>query len=60
MDMQPREDNKKRSYETPTLRVVELVSEEVLGTGCKVFSGDPSGVSGNGCMVSVCSSTAGS
>jgi hypothetical protein len=35
--MQPdqKEEKKKRVYEKPRLRTIELAAEEVLGTGCK-------------------------
>ena len=55
MTIRPHEDNKRRCYETPRLRVVELVSEEVLGQGCKLHPGDTSGVQGNGCTNAACS-----
>ncbi len=30
---------KKRKYEKPKLRIIELVAEEVLAVGCKTVSG---------------------
>ena len=30
--------NKKLQYVPPTLRVIELVTDEVLGTGCKTVA----------------------
>ncbi|HXX57900.1 MAG TPA: hypothetical protein VEI96_07850 [Thermodesulfovibrionales bacterium] len=58
--MQHKEKKKKQSYEKPRLRVIELVAEEVLSTGCKTRFGDPKGVAGSGCLAGVCSSTIGS
>ena len=50
----------KEPYEKPRLRRIELAAEEVLATGCKMFPGDPGGVSGSGCTVVACSTTTGS
>jgi hypothetical protein len=50
----------KEPYEKPRLRRIELAAEEVLATGCKMFPGDPGGVSGAGCTVVACSTTTGS
>jgi hypothetical protein len=49
----------KRPYEKPQLRVINLAAEEVLSTGCKTAPAAP-GVSGSGCVISFCSSSAGS
>ena len=39
--------NKKLTYSPPTLRVIELVTDEVLGVGCKTVSDVvPTGVCG--------------
>jgi len=51
MDLQ----KKKEKYEKPVLRTIELVAEEVLGTGCnKPTSGSNVGSFGS-CMVGTCS-----
>ncbi len=31
----------KQSYQAPVLKVIELATDEVLGTGCKTMAGDP-------------------
>ena len=33
------QERKKRVYEKPRLRVIELAADEVLGIGCKLVSG---------------------
>lgn len=50
----------KLPYEKPVLRIIELIADEVLSTGCKTAFGDPSGVAGNGCMSGPCQNTIGS
>jgi hypothetical protein len=43
---------KRRPYEKPKLRVIELAAEEVLGIGCKIGGEGASGIStcaGGGC-----------
>jgi hypothetical protein len=50
----------KKVYSKPRLRMIELVSEEVLGISCKTSYGDTQGVSGGGCLISPCSSIPGS
>jgi len=39
--MQSKEDKKKkkRAYEKPRLRIIELAAEEVLAVGCKLTNG---------------------
>lgn len=32
--------NQKKPYEKPSLRIIELAAEEVLGIGCKTASGN--------------------
>ena len=42
------ESDKKQPYSPPRLRVIELVTDEVLGTGCKTVSDIvPTGVCGS-------------
>jgi hypothetical protein len=48
-DSDDRKPGVKEPYEKPRLRKIELLTEEVLGVGCKVFAGDGSGVAGGGC-----------
>jgi hypothetical protein len=61
IQMQHKRKRKNRqAYEKPRLRVIELVAEEVLSTGCKSRFGDPKGVAGSGCLTGMCSSTIGS
>jgi len=55
-----KEKENKQPYEKPKVRIIELKAEEVLAIGCKTSYGDPRGVSGNGCLTGVCSSTTGS
>jgi len=33
------QENKKKEYEKPKLRTIELAAEEVLAAGCKLVSG---------------------
>jgi len=59
--MQQKDKRKKKlAYAKPRLRIIELVAEEVLSTGCKSRFGDPKGVAGSGCTTGICSSTIGS
>jgi hypothetical protein len=50
----------KAPYEKPALRTIELVAEETLGYGCKIFPGHPMGRSGAGCNNALCALTLGS
>lgn len=52
--MKQKPDKNKLPYEKPTLRVIELDTEQVLAQGCKLEfggsnSGDPSSCVGNFC-----------
>lgn len=47
----------KQPYTTPQLRTIELVSEEVLGAGCKSVSSAGPGDQGT-CLTSGCSEMA--
>lgn len=60
--MNPDQEKKKikKVYSKPRLRMIELVSEEVLGISCKTSYGDGQGVATNGCLISPCSSIPGS
>lgn len=43
------------AYEPPRLRVIELATDEVLTTGCKLASGPTSGPTGGSpCLVAGC------
>jgi hypothetical protein len=55
--MQPDQtkENKKRAYEKPRLRMIELAAEEVLAVGCKTDANPTSGTSGLGCIMTFCS-----
>ena len=48
MQLEHTKANRKRTYEKPKLRIIELVAEEVLGIGCKTW-GSGSGVMGSPC-----------
>jgi hypothetical protein len=49
-------EKKKEKYEKPVLRTIELLAEEVLGTGCyKPLSGHNAGSFVVGCGVGTCS-----
>lgn len=39
MDNKKNEQNSKKPYEKPRLRIIELAAEEVLAAGCKTFGG---------------------
>ena len=39
MESVEKKEGQKRLYEKPSLRTIELASEEVLGVGCKLSSG---------------------
>jgi len=43
----------KKPYEKPTLHVIDLVADEVLGTGCKT-AGSGGGYTGANCQVGSC------
>jgi hypothetical protein len=47
-------EKKKRPYEKPRLRTIELAAEEVLGVGCKT-TGETAPYGGPPCSVSNCS-----
>lgn len=50
----------RKPYEKPTVHVIDLAADEVLGTGCKsTGGGGPSGFLGN-CVVDKCWASAGS
>jgi hypothetical protein len=53
------QEKKKREYEKPVLRAIELAADEVLAVGCKATSG-LSQISGPQCGVDACVSTVGS
>ncbi|MBA4374506.1 MAG: hypothetical protein C0402_16775 [Thermodesulfovibrio sp.] len=60
LKMQDKRDEKEKNiYEKPRLRTIELAAEEVLGIGCKIAPGHPSGVGGN-CSSALCSTNIGS
>jgi hypothetical protein len=52
MNIDQKNKTSKRPYETPKLRVIELVAEEVLATGCK--HGNIGGPYGVNCVASQC------
>lgn len=37
--MSDKSENMKRTYEAPVLRIIELATDEVMGTGCKTNTG---------------------
>lgn len=39
MERDERDEKIRRPYEKPTLRIIELASEEVMSVGCKTNSG---------------------
>lgn len=49
------EENKRRVYVKPRLRLIELAAEEVLSVGCKKGPRDPNGPAGQGCLNGICS-----
>ena len=55
------EADRKRSYDKPELRTIELVAEEMLTVGCKTYPGDPTGVGPTGhCTHGLCVLSTGS
>ncbi len=54
------EAGRKALYEKPSLRTIELVAEETLGYGCKIFPGNPMGKSGASCGNALCALDLGS
>lgn len=52
--------DKKIPYEKPKLTRINLVAEEVMGSGCKTSPLDGSGLGGQGCTTGICSITPGS
>ena len=59
--MQPDQtkENKKRAYEKPRLRTIELAAEEVLSIGCKTDANPMLGVNNLGCVLSFCANQPG-
>jgi len=57
IEIKDSDSSKKRPYNRPRLRVIELVTDEVLGSGCKTVSDvAPTGL----CGTSACGNTTGS
>jgi len=45
---------KKRKYEKPKLRTIDLAVQEVLGVGCKLETGGPMAVGATPCATASC------
>jgi len=48
---------RKQPYETPRLRVIELLAEEVMGVGCKILGGGLMNIALANCGIGTCVST---
>jgi hypothetical protein len=48
---------KKQPYETPRLRAIELLAEEVMGVGCKLLGGGLMNIALTNCGIGTCVST---
>jgi hypothetical protein len=54
------DENNKRDYEKPRLRIIELAAEEVLAAGCKTVTGPPAPANPVACHISTLCATQGS
>ena len=52
--MKPKQEDAKRAYEKPKLRVIELNVDEVLGIGCKLSSGGGMAIGAVPCTLNSC------
>ena len=54
------ENEKKKRYEAPRLRSIELEARDVMGVGCKTLAGGPNTLQPAGCGITSSCSSAGS